>query len=146
VWSLALETQSTADMERAADASKPHARRLAAAIFAPAADWRAEASRDWQISTARLRAALCRGRIAAQPGARAARGLGAGALARMEDAGASRRGRVCLAGGPAARLPGPDRPAAGDRRPRPVAAQQPSRPPATTQDDQARQPRYRPYF
>ncbi|GEM_PF-439811 len=60
VWSLALETQSSADMERAADTSKPHARRLAEAIFAqPAAHWRAERiASDWQISAARLRALL----------------------------------------------------------------------------------------
>lgn len=59
-WSLALETGATAEMERAADTSKPHARRLAAAIFAqPASDWCAERiARDWQISTARLRALL----------------------------------------------------------------------------------------
>ncbi|MCI1005413.1 MULTISPECIES: hypothetical protein [unclassified Herbaspirillum] len=60
VWSLSLEAQSSADMERAADTSKPHARRLAAAIFAqPAAQWCAERiAREWQISTARLRALL----------------------------------------------------------------------------------------
>lgn len=60
VWSLALQTQSSADLERAADTSKPHARRLAAAIFAqPAAHWCAERiASDWQLSTARLRALL----------------------------------------------------------------------------------------
>ncbi|WP_075256320.1 hypothetical protein [Herbaspirillum camelliae] len=60
VWSLALDTQSSADLERAADTSKPHARRLAAAIFAqPAAHWCAgRIADDWQLSTARLRALL----------------------------------------------------------------------------------------
>lgn len=60
VWSLALEARTSADMERAADASKPHARRLAAAIFAaPDASWSAATiAQAWGISAARLRALL----------------------------------------------------------------------------------------
>ncbi|WDZ96072.1 hypothetical protein Herbaro_21765 [Herbaspirillum sp. WKF16] len=60
VWSLALESDASDEMERAADASKPWARRLAAAIFAePAADWSAaRIARLWQLTPARLRARL----------------------------------------------------------------------------------------
>lgn len=60
VWSLALEADAGAAMERAADASKPWARRLAAAIFAaPAADWSAaRIARLCELTPARLRALL----------------------------------------------------------------------------------------
>lgn len=150
VWSLALETQASADMERAADTSKPHARRLAAAIFAqPAADWCAERiARDWQISTARLRALLFAEGESLRSLVREQRVAWVLAqLARMEDAGASPAAagfaslsalqRACqdLIGLP----PG----IAG--RALSLLSSHP-RPPATTQDDQARQPRYRPYF
>lgn len=60
VWSLALDQESSAAMERAADASKPWTRKLAAAIFAdPGRDWKAaHAAALWRITPARLRALL----------------------------------------------------------------------------------------
>ncbi|MFJ3045846.1 hypothetical protein ACIPEN_08455 [Herbaspirillum chlorophenolicum] len=60
VWSLALEAHASPEMERAADASKPWARKLAAAIFDnPAADWRAaRVAGMWQVTPARLRSFL----------------------------------------------------------------------------------------
>ncbi|TWC69429.1 hypothetical protein [Herbaspirillum sp. SJZ099] len=60
VWSLALEAHASPEMERAADASKPWTRKLAAAIFDdPAADWRAaRVAGMWQVTPARLRAFL----------------------------------------------------------------------------------------
>jgi hypothetical protein len=59
-WSLALEQESSADMERAADVSKPWARKLAAAIFTdPAREWdAAHIAEMWGITSARLRASL----------------------------------------------------------------------------------------
>lgn len=91
VWSLALEAQSTADMERAADASKPHARRLAAAIFAdPAAPWSATGiAQAWGISAARLRALLFAEGESLRSLVREQRVAWVlAALARMDDAGA----------------------------------------------------------
>ncbi|WP_343585647.1 hypothetical protein [Herbaspirillum sp.] len=60
VWSLALEAHASPEMERAADASKPWTRKLAAAIFGePATDWRAaRVAGMWQVTPARLRALL----------------------------------------------------------------------------------------
>jgi hypothetical protein len=60
VWSLSLQTQASADMERAADTSKPWARMLANEIFAaPNGDWRAACiAQRWHMTPARLRACL----------------------------------------------------------------------------------------
>lgn len=162
VWSLALETQSSADLERAADTSKPHARRLAAAIFAqPAAHWCAERiAGDWQLSTARLRALLFAEGESLRSLVREQRVAWVLAqLARMDDAGAASAPAPAAAG--FATLPALQRacqdliglpPGTASRAisllsssvapaalPAIGAAQHPG-------GDAPRQPRYRPYF
>ncbi|OWY28338.1 hypothetical protein [Herbaspirillum robiniae] len=91
VWSLALEPDANAEMERAADASKPWTRKLAAAIFAePAADWSAaRIARLWQLTPARLRALLFAEGESLRSLVREQRVAWAlAALARMDDAAA----------------------------------------------------------
>ncbi len=150
VWSLALETQSPADMESAADASKPHARRLAAAIFAqPAADWRAEGiARDWQMSPARLRALLfaegesLRSLVREQRVAWVLAGL-----ARMEDAGAppAAAGFASLAALQRACQEAIGLPPEIARRAISLLSSTPVQVAPSRRDD-VRKPRYRPYF
>lgn len=150
VWSLALEAQASADMERAADTSKPHARRLAAAIFAqPSADWCAERiAGQWQISTARLRALLFAEGESLRSLVREQRVAWVLAqLARMEDAGASPAaagfGSLSALQRACQDLIGLPPEIAG--RALSLLSSHP-RPSVVLQDDQARQPRYRPYF
>lgn len=157
VWSLTLEPESAADMERAADASKPWARRLAGEIFAtPNGDWTAaRIARLWQMTPARLRAhlfaegeslrSLVREQRVAFVLARLARmdhggvedGDGATPFAAAGFASASAMADACqdLIGLP----PEIARRAISLLGPVAAPAVQPS-------DDGARRPRYRPYF
>ncbi|KAF1035374.1 MAG: hypothetical protein GAK35_04198 [Herbaspirillum frisingense] len=151
VWSLALEEQSPADMERAADASKPHARRLAAAIFDdPCGDWSAaRIARLWALTPARLRALLFAEGESLRSLVREQRVAWALArLARMADAGADFAGAGFVSAAAMARacqdVIGLPPEIAG--RALSLLSAAPSQPAALRQDDAARRPRYRPYF
>lgn len=150
VWSLALEAQSAADLDRAADTSKPHARRLAAAIFAqPAANWRAESiARDWQMSAARLRALLFAEGESLRSLVREQRVAWVlAALARMEDAGVepAAAGFASLAALQRACQDLIGLPPEIARRAISLLSSSPL-PPLLQPEQQSRRPRYRPYF
>lgn len=152
VWSLALETHASPEMERAADTSKPWTCKLAAAIFGePAADWRAaRVAGLWQVTPARLRALLfaegesLRALVREQ---RVARALAQ--LARMDDAG----GGFAAAGfASAAAMAQACQDVIGlppeiAQRAIALLSPAPSRQPVAERRDAAlRYPRYRPYF
>ncbi|MBP0598265.1 hypothetical protein J8I26_09135 [Herbaspirillum sp. LeCh32-8] len=156
VWSLALETDAGSDMERAADASKPWTRKLAAAIFAePTADWSAaRIARLWQLTPARLRALLFAEGESLRSLVREQRVAWALArLARMDDAACDFGGAGFASAAAFARacqdVIGLPAEIAGRAisllSAAPAPASNASQPSART-DASARRPRYRPYF
>lgn len=151
VWSLALETDASSEMERAADTSKPWARKLAAAIFAePAADWSAaRIAQRWQLTSARLRALLFAEGESLRSLVREQRVAWVLArLARMDDAGSDFSGAGFASPAALARacqdaigLP-PE--IAG--RAISLLSSAPAQIHPTSAEAAARRPRYRPYF